>query len=99
MMKSVAVPILALFLVGTAYLGQPCPAYAKTGGCHHTCTDAWLAQRDTVLRAWATCKAGCNGLGSKAKRACSVACFNERNAGLAQARQDLNACFRACVGK
>jgi hypothetical protein len=99
MMKSVAVSILALFLVGTAYLGQPRPAYATTGQCHHTCTAAWLAQQHTVLTAWVTCKAGCNGLGSKAKRACSVACFNERNAALAQARQDLHACFRACVGK
>jgi hypothetical protein len=95
-MNSVAIRILALSLLGTVYLGAWCPAYASTGSCHQSCTAAWLAERKTAIDDWVACKAKCTHLSSHEKTACSVQCFQDKNAALTKANSDLHQCFGTC---
>jgi hypothetical protein len=97
-MNSVATRILALLLLGTASLGVLRPAYgATTGGCHHSCSAVWLAQRRADINAWVECKTQCTGLSGRAKSACSALCFKQKNAALAQDNAQLRQCFHKCL--
>jgi len=95
-MNSVAIRILALSLLGAVYLGAWCPAYASTGGCHQSCTATWRAERKIAIANWVACKTGCTGLSSQEKAACSAQCFQDKNAALVKAKEDLHQCFRVC---
>ena len=97
-MNSVAIRILALSLLGAVYLGAWCPAYASTGGCHQSCTATWRAERKIAIANWVACKTGCTGLSSQEKAACSAQCFQDKNAALVKAKEDLHQCFRVCQG-
>jgi hypothetical protein len=95
-MRSVAILVLALTFLSFVYLGVWYPAYASTGSCHQSCTATWQAAREAALTTWVECKTGCTHLSGHAKTACSVQCFQDRNAELTEANNNLRQCFRAC---